>query len=162
MSTEARRRRRFRAALALQGSRSMARGVMSGFMVLTSVLIAACGGSEPSPESGASASGQAPAAAASASPVAEPASVADLFPPGAGRDMVMNTCGSCHAVACSTIGQRSAARWNSLKEGHRDRLQNTSTADLDAIFGYLATHFNDTTPEPKVPPRFLEGGCTPF
>lgn len=140
----------------------MVRGLMSGLVVLTSVLAMACGGAGPSTEPGASPSAQAPAAAESASTAAEPASVADLFPQGPGRDMVMNTCGSCHAVACSTIGQRSAARWNSLKEGHRDRLQNTSTADLDAIFGYLASNFNDTTPEPKVPPRFLEGGCTPF
>ena len=33
---------------------------------------------------------------------------------------------------------------------------------LDAIFGYLAANFNDTKPEPKVPARFMEGGCTPF
>jgi hypothetical protein len=30
------------------------------------------------------------------------------------------------------------------------------------MFEYLAANFNAAKPEPKVPPRFLEGGCTPF
>jgi hypothetical protein len=37
-----------------------------------------------------------------------------------------------------------------------------SDADREAAFGYLAAHFNDSTPEPVVPPKFLAGGCTPF
>jgi len=31
-----------------------------------------------------------------------------------------------------------------------------------ALFSYLGENFNDTRPEPTVPPQFLEGGCTPF
>jgi hypothetical protein len=34
--------------------------------------------------------------------------------------------------------------------------------DLDTVFAYLKTNFNDGKPEPKVPPALLEGGCTPF
>jgi hypothetical protein len=37
-----------------------------------------------------------------------------------------------------------------------------SDADLGAAFSYLKATFNDRAPEPKVPPKFLEGGCTPF
>jgi hypothetical protein len=35
-------------------------------------------------------------------------------------------------------------------------------ADVAAMFAYLKASFNDSTPEPVVPPAFLEGGCTPF
>jgi mono/diheme cytochrome c family protein len=99
----------------------------------------------------------APAAAQGAAPI--PATIADLFPPGAGREAVLNNCGSCHNLACSTIGQRMAARWDALKESHKEKV---SDADLDAAFAYLRATFNDSRPEPKVPPKFLEGGCTPF
>jgi mono/diheme cytochrome c family protein len=101
-----------------------------------------------------------PQAAAPGAPVAgEPANVADIFPPGAGRDVVLNSCGSCHNLACSAIGQRTADRWKSLRESHKDKV---SDADANAAFAYLQSHFNDGNPEPRVPAKFLQGGCTPF
>jgi hypothetical protein len=131
------------------------------------LLMAACGGSE-TPQSGAAggasqapASDPAPAMAmkAAAPSGPEPKTVADIFPAGAGRDLVMNNCTSCHNVACSAIGQRTAERWDSLRDAHRDRV---SGADVNAIFAYLKTNFGADKPEPKIPPAFLEGGCTPF
>ena len=92
----------------------------------------------------------------------EPATVVDLFPEGPERSLVLNNCGTCHAVACSAIGQRTPARWDNLKEGHREHVSNLGEQDLETVFGYLKEHFNDSKPEPKVPPHFLEGGCTPF
>ena len=71
----------------------------------------------------------------------------------------MNNCGSCHNLACSAIGQRSPERWKALEEGHKDKV---TGADMHAMFEYLAANFNASKPEPKIPPRFLEGGCTPF
>ena len=44
------------------------------------------------------------------------------FPPDPQREAVMNSCGSCHNLACSAIGQRSAERWNALEEGHKDKV----------------------------------------
>jgi mono/diheme cytochrome c family protein len=104
------------------------------------------------------------AASATKAPTADasapiPATTADLFPPGPGREAVLSNCGSCHNLACATIGQRMAARWDALQESHRERV---SDADLDATFAYLKATFNDRTPEPRVPPKFLQGGCTPF
>jgi cytochrome c5 len=101
----------------------------------------------------------APAAdAGGASSAAAPTNVADLFPPGPGREAVLNSCGSCHNVACSTIGQRTKSRWEGLQEGHADKV---SDEELKAAFEYLKANFNDEKPEPKVPPDFLQGGCTP-
>jgi cytochrome c553 len=108
-------------------------------------------------QSGAAPAAQAGSAVASAS--AQPATIADLFPAGAGRDAVLNNCGSCHNLACSTIGQRTVPRWDALRESHTERLPET---DVAAAFAYLKAHFDDSKPEPTVPPKFLEGGCTPF
>ena len=106
--------------------------------------------------------GGAPAAAAPAavaSSAGEPQTEGDIFPPGPARDQVLNTCASCHNLACSAIGQRHHDRWVALKESHADK---AGDADLEAIFAYLEANFGSSKPEPKVPARFLEGGCTPF
>lgn len=128
--------------------------------VICGFLLAGCGGGGAS-----SADREAGESAASApEPAAPPpvASPAELFPDGAGRSLVLENCGSCHAVACSAIGQRTDARWDNLKEGHRDKVANMSEEDLETVFAYLKEHFNDSKPEPAVPPNFLAGGCTPF
>jgi hypothetical protein len=65
-------------------------------------------------------------------------------------------------VACSALGQRSAERWDAIKEGHKDRLTSASDADVNAMFEYLKANFNDTKPEPKIPAQFTAQGCTPF
>ena len=82
------------------------------------------------------------------------------MPPGPGREQLLNGCGSCHNLACSLIGQRTAERWDSLKESHKEKVPDP--AELEAVFAYLKTRFNDANPEPKVPAKFLQGGCTPF
>jgi hypothetical protein len=99
------------------------------------------------------------ASAAPASTAPEPQTVAEIFPPGPQREAVMNSCGSCHNLACSAIGQRSPERWKALEEGHKDKV---TSADMHAMFEYLSANFNASKPEPKIPPKFLEGGCTPF
>ena len=97
--------------------------------------------------------------AVSVAAASEPKTVADIFPPGPGREQVLTSCGSCHNVACAAIGQRSALRWDALRDGHKEHMQG---ADLSVMFGYLKANFDDTRPAPVVPPRFLDGGCTPF
>jgi hypothetical protein len=134
--------------------------------VVSGILLSGCGGSG-TPQSGSSGGANEPAATAApamamkaAEPSGpEPKTVADLFPAGPGRDLVMNNCTSCHNVACSAMGQRTADRWDSLRDAHRDRV---SGADVNAIFAYLKTNFGPDKPEPRIPPAFLEGGCTPF
>jgi hypothetical protein len=108
----------------------------------------------------ASANNAAPAAsAAPAATTPEPKTVADIFPAGPQKEAVMNSCGNCHNLACSAIGQRSAERWKALEEGHKDKV---TSGDMHGMFEYLTANFNASKPEPKIPPRFLEGGCTPF
>ena len=130
-------------------------------MILAGFLLAGCsapGGPPPQDESAESAALEAEPAAA----LAGPATVADLFPEGSGRLLVLEACGSCHAVACSAIGQRTMARWDNLKEDHRDKVPGMSEEDLETLFAYLKEHFDDSKPAPAVPAHFLAEGCTPF
>jgi mono/diheme cytochrome c family protein len=131
----------------------MSVGILGGFLLL------GCGNGGSAPENDSAQS--APSVPKAAAPPA-PATVADLFPEGAGRSLVLESCGSCHAVACAVIGQRTAARWDNLKADHRDKVPNLSDQDGETVFGYLKEHFNDSQPEPKVSPDLLVGGCTPF
>ncbi len=127
--------------------------------LLVPVLMLGCAeAGTPEPERDMVASG--PPAAEAAAP--SPATVADLFPEGPGRALVLDNCGACHAMACSTIGQRTLARWDGLREDHRDKASSLSEQDLGTIFTYLSANFSDNQSEPTVPPYLLEGGCTPF
>ena len=141
-------------------------GILSTWLLVVAIIAGAllvrCGdaGSPQSEIVEPATSSSEPAAKLAASP--EPATIGDLFPEGLGRLLVLDTCGVCHAVACSAIGQRTAARWDNLKEDHRDKASSLSEEELETLFAYLKEHFSDSKPEPRVPPRFLEGGCTPF
>jgi mono/diheme cytochrome c family protein len=129
------------------------------------LLLSGCGNDGSPPESNSAQSApSAPTTAPAAAPAADPqpSTAADLFPEGAGRSLVLESCGSCHAVACAAIGQRTAARWDNLKLDHADKVPSLSEQDRETLFGYLKEHFNDGKPEPKVSPDLLTGGCTPF
>ncbi len=137
------------------------RSTALALLLMGGLVFAACGGGAdaPKPESAAPAPASAPASTPAAAPAAEYKTVADIFPEGPEKALVLNNCASCHNVACSAMGQRTDDRWNSLKEAHKERV---SGADVDAIFKYLQTSFGGGKPEVKIPPAFLEGGCTPF
>src|SRR5262245_37739640 len=117
-------------------------------MVVSAWLPAACGNSNN------------PSAAQTVTP-SKPFKLADVFPAGEGRDLVLNTCGSCHSVACSALGQRTAESWEGIKKGHKDKLTAYNSANVDAMFSYLKANFNDSKPEPKIPAEFVQQGCTP-
>ena len=93
---------------------------------------------------------------------AQPQTIAEIFPAGEGRDIVLNNCASCHAVACAAIGQRPVPRWEELREAHAEHVPSLSAEQRQTAFAYLAEHFSAEDPEPNVPPQFLERGCTPF
>jgi hypothetical protein len=128
-------------------------------VVLAGLVLLGCGETAPVVEAPGTTPGAPPASQSAAPAAPEPKTVADIFPAGAGRDLVLNNCASCHNVACAAIGQRTSERWDALRVSHKEHV---SGVDLDVVFGYLKANFNDSRPQPNVPPAFLEGGCTPF
>jgi hypothetical protein len=128
------------------------------FVVALGCLLAACG---TSPGSDTGTAPAEPSPQTKASPQ-EPFRLVNVFPAGAGRDQVLNSCGSCHSAVCVTRGQRSKERWESVKDSHKDKLPNTSATELNEMFSYLAANFNESKPEPEVPAELLAQGCTPF
>jgi cytochrome c5 len=142
----------------MQRLRTGYRGLAAG-IALAALLLQACGGGSAPQDAATTSAAPQTMAAAPRQVTAAPANVADLFPPGDGREPVVNSCGSCHNLACAVIGQRTSARWDTLKTSHGDKV---TGVDLDVAFNYLKSHFNDSQPEPAVPPDFLNGGCTPF
>ncbi len=73
--------------------------------------------------------------------------------PGAGQELLLDNCGTCHSALCPVFGQRDAAHWQSIKVNHKSRVTGMSDADFNTLFDYLTTNYNDTKPEPNVPPE---------
>lgn len=95
------------------------------------------------------------------SPPARPRTVEEIFPDVGRRGLVLNNCASCHAVACVTLGQRTAEEWAAVEATHRDAIPGMSLEDFGKAFDYLKRHFNDTRPEPDIPAEWLNGDCAP-
>lgn len=127
-------------------------------LALFGTAVIGCGGGSQVSQEAAAPAAPVVSNTSSAGEAPAPASLGDLFPPGEGRDAVLNNCSGCHSVACSTIGQRPKARWAGLRQTHGGRVPDP---ELKAAFDYLTEHFDETKPEPKVPAEFLAGGCTP-
>jgi len=130
----------------------------SAIVILSGLATLECGGPAPSANGTRGSSRVASVAVPSSSAQALQQAEVALFPPGAERDQILKHCASCHPVACAVIGQRSAERWDRLRDAHRGQVD----ADIERIFAYLKSHFGESAAEPKVDAALLEGGCTPF
>ncbi len=137
--------------------------IISVVVVIAAVLgMGGCGGQAKAPVAEKSA-GPPAATAVDAKPASGGAfNVNSIFPPGDGRELVLSTCGTCHPVVCSTRGQKTAERWESIRKSHQDKLTSQPAADVTKMFAYLKQNFNETKPEPKIPAELAEQGCTPF
>lgn len=130
----------------------VARGVAATLLVM----LAACGNDEPPPDL------YDPPERINPPPrPAVPQTVADIFPATGYRGLVMNNCATCHSAACAAIGQRTREEWRAVEQTHLGAVPGLSAEDRGKIFDFLRRNFNDTLPEPVVPPQLLEGGCSP-
>jgi hypothetical protein len=146
------------------GEVRMFRSTLLSAIAIGCLFVAGCGkSSAPTAESSQpAASSPQPAPAAPAAKSAEPFNMSSIFPPGPGRDEVLNTCGSCHSVACTATGQRTKERWENIKKAHSGRINGSSSGNVNVMFAYLEQNFNDTKPEPQIPAELQGQGCTPF
>lgn len=127
-------------------------------------LAAGCGGEgSSSGEAGASgqpgASGQENGSAGgSGSGGAQRASVDmdEIFPPGEGRDLVLNNCQNCHTWVPIVILQMNEDEWARWERDHRSRVEALSDEEFDTLYDYLVENFNPDTPVPELPEALLD------
>ena len=84
------------------------RGRLLAIAIASGWLLAACGKSTSETGNAAQAAASQPQStpAVSAEKPAGQSSLASIFPPGPGRELVLNSCGSCHSAACAARGVR--------------------------------------------------------
>lgn len=133
----------------------------------TLAMFAACGGgSTPAPGDQAPA-GQAPAAQATsgrggstAGAGASKVNMDEIFPAGAGRDLVLNNCQNCHTFVPIVILQMDEDAWTRSSLDHRGRVEALSEEDFKTLYTYLKANFNPNRPVPKLPKELLESWTT--
>ena len=122
--------------------------LLAGVITLTG----ACGGASSGEAGGSQPS--APASSASTGPGR--VDIDAIFPPGPGRDLVLNNCQSCHVWVPIVILQMDEAAWfrNSLE--HRDRVEALTDEEFETLYDYLSSTFTPDRPIPELPEALLE------
>ena len=127
------------------------RSCLSAGLVVASALTLAAG-----------CSGSAPAGAqpseTSAATGSEPISVNldEIFPPGPGRNLVLDNCQSCHMWGPIVILRMDEAAWRRNSLEHRDRVEALSDEEFTLLYKYLSSTFTPDRPVPTLPPELLE------
>jgi hypothetical protein len=115
---------------------------------------AACGGSStPGDGSSSATSGSTPPAA---SGTAASVDIEAIFPPGPGRELLLNNCQNCHTFVPIVVLQMDKDAWNRNALDHRERVTTLSDEEFKTLYEYLAANFNPTRPVPELPKELLE------
>lgn len=74
-----------------------------------------------------------------------------IFPPGAGRELLLYNCTACHSFVRIVLGQRSKQEWLLVRRKMRPNVSHLSDAEVDTLFAYAEANFNETKPVPDLP-----------
>src|SRR5580704_3590437 len=74
-----------------------------------------------------------------------------IFPPGRGRDLLLNNCTGCHTFVPIVVLQMTKEAWERNSRDHRGRVAALSDADFRTLYDYLIANFNPNRPVPKLP-----------
>jgi cytochrome c5 len=127
-----------------------------GSCVLAAALAASSGcGSTPAANAPASAP---PAAAPGPATATTPIKVDmnAIFPPGSGRDLVLNNCQNCHTFVPIVVLQMEEDAWTRNSIDHRPRVTGLSDEDFKTLYDYLKANFNPKRPVPALPQELLD------
>jgi hypothetical protein len=80
----------------------------------------------------------------------------EIFPPGRGRELLLNNCTSCHTFVPIVVLQMSKEAWERNGRDHRGRVAALSDADFQTLYQYLIVNFNPARPVPKLPKELLD------
>lgn len=84
----------------------------------------------------------------------------EIFPQGAGRDLVLNNCQNCHTFVPIVILQMEEDAWTRSSLDHRPRVTGLSDDEFKTLYTYLKATFNPNRPVPKLPKELLESWTT--
>ncbi|MBI3683958.1 MAG: hypothetical protein HY235_26590 [Acidobacteria bacterium] len=80
----------------------------------------------------------------------------EIFPPGRGRDLVLNNCTTCHTFVPIVVLQMSKDGWQRNSRDHRERVKALSEGDFKILYEYLMANFNESKPAPRLPEELLQ------
>jgi hypothetical protein len=133
--------------------------VLRRWALAASVLcLPACGGDAPAQDASATGSASSSAAEAGA-----PATTADgrldmnaIFPPGPGRELLLNNCQNCHTFVPIVVLQMDKEAWQRNSLDHRERVTTLTDEEFKTLYEYLSANFNPDRPVPELPKALLE------
>jgi mono/diheme cytochrome c family protein len=120
--------------------------------IALSLVIGACQQSDPS-SGGAAGS---PAAGAGGSGQTYRVDMDQIFPPGEGRDLVLNNCQNCHTWVPIVVLGMNETEWARSSGEHRGRVEALGDDDFETLYAYLSSTFTPERPVPELPPPLLE------
>jgi mono/diheme cytochrome c family protein len=121
-------------------------------LAATAIAAAACSGSTSTDVPGGRAMPPQPDAKAVASKV----NLDEIFPPGEGRDIVLNNCQNCHTFVPIVVLQMEEAAWTRNSIDHRERVTQLSDEDFKTLYTYLKANFHPGRPVPRLPKELLD------
>jgi mono/diheme cytochrome c family protein len=83
-----------------------------------------------------------------------------IFPPGAGREVVLGSCQNCHTFVPIVILQMDKDAWRRNSLDHRERVAALSDEQFNQAYAYLAENFGPHRPVPQLPPELLKSWTT--
>ena len=131
-------------------ARAKARAYSVGFFLSIGLVASACSGSTDTT------SGRALPPQPDAKTVAAKVNIDEIFPPGAGRDLVLNNCQNCHTFVPIVVLQMEEAAWTRNSIDHRDRVTQLSDEDFKTLYAYLKANFHPGRPVPTLPKELLD------
>ena len=79
-----------------------------------------------------------------------------IFPPGPGRDLVLENCQNCHTFVPIVVLQMDKDAWHRSSLDHRERVTTLSDEQFKTVYSYLETHFGPDHPVPVLPKELLK------
>jgi mono/diheme cytochrome c family protein len=105
---------------------------------------------------GATGSSSEPRPPAKTNPQSVKVNMDEIFPPGRGRDLVLNNCTTCHTFVPIVVLRMTKEAWERNSRDHRERVTALSDADFKTLYEYLAANFNPDRSVPKLPQELLD------
>ena len=82
--------------------------------------------------------------------VASKVNLDEIFPPGEGRDIVLNNCQNCHTFVPIVVLQMEEAAWTRNSIDHRERVTQLSDEEFKTLYTYLKANFHPGRPVPNL------------